>query len=181
MKSLAAVEEAVAVLMCGGVGVLPTDTVYGLAAMASDRQAVERLYALKRREHKPGTLIAASVEQLVELGIAERHLRRVQHLWPNSLSVVVEAGDELEYLHMGLASLAVRVPGDETVRAWLEVTGPLLTSSANQPGEPTAQCLAEARAYFGETVDFYVDGGDLSKREPSTVIRIAGGRVEVLR
>ena len=60
MKQTQTIEEAVERLLRGGVGVMPTDTVYGLVARVADRPAVERLYTLKHREHKPGTVIAAN-------------------------------------------------------------------------------------------------------------------------
>src|SRR2546423_12351538 len=91
-------DEATAILLRGGVGVMPTDTVYGLVARAEDPQAVARLYELKKREHKPGTVIAASVEQLIRLGVPEQHLRRVERWWPNPLSVEIPLGDNLAYL-----------------------------------------------------------------------------------
>jgi L-threonylcarbamoyladenylate synthase len=181
MKRTWALDEAVKILRDGGVGVMPTDTVYGLVARAADKAAVARLYGLKRRERKPGTLIAASVEQLLELGAAEADLRVVERFWPASLSVVVELGKEFGYLQQGLDDLPVRVPGDEGLRRVLERTGPLATTSANQPGEPTAESVAEAWDYFGDGVDFYVDGGELKGRAPSTIVRVMGGRVEVLR
>lgn len=181
MKRAKTLDEAIQLLLGGGVGVLPTDTVYGLVARAADEAATKRLYTLKHREHKPGTVIAASVEQLVELGVSEPSLRRVEGLWPNSLSVIVPTDGDLEYLHQGLDSLAVRVPGDAAVRRVLEQTGPLVTSSANLPGEPPAVTLAAAERYFGDRVDFYVDGGDLSRRAPSTIVRVLGEEIEVVR
>jgi L-threonylcarbamoyladenylate synthase len=78
-------------------------------------------------------------------------------------------------------ALAVRIPDDKKLQALLKETGPLLTSSANPPGKKPADTIAEARKYFGDKVDFYSDGGDLSKRQPSTVIRIIDDAVEVLR
>jgi L-threonylcarbamoyladenylate synthase len=57
----------------------------------------------------------------------------------------------------------------------------LVTSSANQPGEPPAETLAAAHRYFGEDVDFYLEGGDLSGRQPSTIIRVIDDAIEVLR
>lgn len=165
----------------GTVGVFPTDTVYGLVARASDPTAVKRLYELKQREGKPGTIIAASVEQLAELGLKLRYLKAVEQFWPASVSVIIPCGAELEYLHEGKGGLAVRIPGDETLRNFMAQTGPLLTSSANHPGEPTATTLDEARAYFDGNVDFYIDGGDLSDRAPSTIIRIVDDAIEVLR
>ncbi len=174
--------HVVELLRRGSVAVVPTDTVYGIVARAEDKQAVAKLYQAKHREGKPGTLIAANIEQLEKLGLDAELLSRVAHLWPNPLSLVLPAGPELAYLHQGGDSLAVRIPKDEGIRILLAQTGPLLTSSANMPGEPPAITLGEAEAYFGDTVDFYVDGGDLSGREPSTVARITDDHaIEVLR
>lgn len=165
----------------GAVGVLPTDTVYGLVCRAADAQAVAKLYALKSRENKPGTIIAAKLQQLIDLGLRARFLKAEEDFWPNPLSVVTPCGDELAYLHLGQHSLAVRIPANARIRELLERTGPLLTSSANLPGQPTATNLAEAQAYFGEQVDFYVEGGTISDPVPSTVIRIVDDAIEVLR
>lgn len=165
----------------GGVGVLPTDTVYGLVAKASDRTAVKRLYDLKQREGKPGTIIAADVDQLEDLGLKRRYLKAVEQFWPGAVSVIIPCGAELEYLHEGKNSLAVRIPDDEKLQKLLKQTGPLLTSSANHPGEPTAMNITEAKAYFGDKVDFYEDDGNLSGRQPSTIIRIVDDAIEIIR
>ncbi len=159
---------------------MPTDTIYGLVCSAADKAAVWRLYALKNREQKPGTVIAANVDQLVALGVKKRYLTAVEQFWPNAISVIVPC-PELDYLHQGLFSLPMRIPEDQHLRTMLEKAGPLLTSSANRPGELPAANFREAQAYFGDTVDFYVDGGDLSNRLPSTLIRIVDDAIEVLR
>lgn len=165
----------------GAIGVLPTDTVYGLVACAHDTDAVAKLYALKKREKKPGTLIAANSAQLVELGLKARYLKAVEQYWPNPISIIIPTGPDLPYLHQGAYSLAVRIPANADIQALLTVTGPLLTSSANAPGKPPANTLKEAIAYFGDTIDYYVDGGDLSGREASTIIRMVDDAVEVIR
>jgi L-threonylcarbamoyladenylate synthase len=170
------------ILIPGAVGVIPTDTVYGVVARAEDQAAVKRLYELKHRENKPGTLIAANIEDLEKLGMKHRYLKAVEQFWPGAVSVVIPAADPaLTYLHQGKMSLAVRIPSDKKLQALLRQTGPLVTSSANDPGEPTATSVQQARDYFGDKVDFYEDGGDLSGREPSTVIRIIDDAIEVLR
>lgn len=174
-------EAAAMLLQPNGVGIIPTDTVYGLVARAADEQAVKRLYDLKGREGKPGTIIAANIDQLAHLGIKARYLRAVAEYWPGAISIVIPCGPELVYLHEGTHSLAVRLPDNPDVQKLLEQTGPLLTSSANHPGEPTATSIAEAEDYFGNTVDFYVDGGDLSGRQPSTIVRVVDDAIEVLR
>jgi len=173
--------QVAALLQDGKVGVLPTDTVYGLACLASDQAAVARLYALKGREDKPGTLIAANIDQLVELGIPRRYLTAVEHFWPSPISIIVPTTPELRYLDFGKLSLAMRIPSDPSVARLLGKSGPLLTTSANQPGEEPAANVQAAEAYFGDTVDFYVDGGDLSGRPASTIIRIIDDAVEVVR
>jgi L-threonylcarbamoyladenylate synthase len=168
--------------VAGAVGVIPTDTIYGLVARAADAAAVERLYGLKKRESKPGTIIAANIDQLVELGIKRRYLTAVEQFWPGAVSVIIPCTDEdLAYLHRGKMSLAVRLPDDKELAALLEKTGALLTSSANITGEPPAMTIEAAHGYFTGNVDFYVDGGDLSDREPSTIVRIVDDAVEILR
>lgn len=173
--------QATRLIRPAAVGVIATDTVYGLVTRAVDVAGVARLYALKAREGKPGTIIAASLEQLTDLGLKRRYLTAVAQYWPGSVSVVIPCDDELAYLHQGVRSLALRIPDDADLLQLLQKTGPLLTSSANQPGEPTAVNVAEARACFGDSVDFYADGGDLSGRPPSTVIRVIDDAIEVLR
>ena len=181
MKILPELNDAVSLLLDGAGGVLPTDTVYGIVARAADRQAVRRLYELKRREHKPGTVIAASAGQLVELGVDERYLNAVKQWWPGPLSLETPFDGEYGYLAQGTGHCAWRVVADEGLRLLLEQTGPLQTSSANPAGEPTSVNVGMAQKYFGDTVDFYVGGGDLSDRLPSTVIRATGEHIEVIR
>lgn len=166
----------------GQIGVIPTDTVYGLVAVATDRLAVERLYRLKNRQLKPGTIIAADIDQLVNLGLKKRYLMAVSQFWPGAVSVVIPTSDDkLTYLHQGLMSLAVRIPADESLRQLMIKTGPLLSSSANLPGQLPAQTIKKAKEYFGEQVDFYIDGGDLSNRSASTLIRMVDDVIEILR
>lgn len=171
----------VELLKNGAVGVLPTDTLYGLVCSAANMDAVKRLYAIKKREKKPGTVIAASIEQLVELGVKARYLKSGEGFWPNAISVETPLDPNLNYLHQGTFRQALRVPKEPNIIALLEQTGPLLTSSANQPGEPPADTINDAQNYFKEEVDFYVEGGDLSDKKPSTLIRVVDDAIEVLR
>ncbi|MBW3568537.1 L-threonylcarbamoyladenylate synthase [Candidatus Parcubacteria bacterium] len=163
----------------GKVVVIPTDTVYGLSVKANNEKAVEALYGLKNRESKPGTVIAASIDQLVELGIKRRYITAVADYWPGSISIEIPHG--LGYLSQETGRQAFRVVSDPTLLKLLQGTGPLLTTSCNLPGQPPANNINEAMIYFGDKVAAYVDGGDLSGREPSTLIRIVDDVVEVIR
>lgn len=172
-------DQAIELLRDGKVGVIPTDTVYGLVARARNRDAVTRMYALKNREQKPGTLIAASTNQLLALGVSSEEIAKVSKYWPNPLSAVLSLN--LDYLTQGVGTLAMRVTSDEKTQEFLEQTGPLITSSANKPGEPHATNIDEAIAYFDDSIDFYVDGGTIADTQPSTIIRPVANGVEVLR
>jgi L-threonylcarbamoyladenylate synthase len=165
----------------GAVGVLPTDTVYGLVGSATLPPTAERVLEAKGRQYKPGTLIAANTEQFVALGIKPRYLKAVEQFWPGAVSVVLPMGPELKHLHGGALSLPVRIPNQPELLNLLKKTGPLITTSANRPNKPTAVTIAEAQAIFGDKVDFYVDGGDLSNRQPSTILRIVDDAIEIIR
>lgn len=173
--------KLVELLNTGKIGVIPTDTIYGVVARAADEAAVQKLYELKHREQKPGTIIAASIAQLEELGIKRRYLTAVEQYWPNPISVIIPIGLNLQYLHQGKMTLAVRIPKNKELQKLLEQTGPLVTSSANTPGDEPAHTVKDAKNYFGDGVDFFVEGGNLGNQEPSTIIRIVDDAIEVLR
>jgi L-threonylcarbamoyladenylate synthase len=175
-------QAAKALLQPRAVIVLPTDTVYGLVARAVDKPAVERLYRLKDRVNKPGTVIAANIEQLVSLGITRRYLKAVEQYWPGPVSVIIPVSNpKLNYLTSGAYGLAIRLPDAKPLLALLKQTGPLMTTSANLPGQPVAVTIDQAKAYFHNQVDAYIDGGPLIGRRPSTIIRVVDDAIEVVR
>jgi L-threonylcarbamoyladenylate synthase len=102
-------DRLIAMLKQGAVGVLPTDTVYGLVCLAANQSSVERLFGdIKPREHKPGTVVGATLEQFVQLGVKKRYLTAVEQFWPGPVSVEVPHG--VAYLHRGTGRQAFRVP-----------------------------------------------------------------------
>ncbi len=166
------------ILRDGGVGVLLTDTVYGLVGIATDPAAATRVIDAKGRKYKPGTLIAADAQQLIDLGIQPEHVKAAEQFWPGPVTVVLPTKPGLEYLDLGLTSLAVRVPDNREVIALLKKVGPLLTTSANRPNEPMVKNIEEAQEIFGNRLNFYVDGGQLESPLASTIIRF---KIELLR
>lgn len=174
-------KKLAALLRGGAIGILPTDTVYGLVSIIAP-EPIKRLYAAKPRQSHAGTVIASSVDDLIALGLDETALRHVSPLWPAPLSVVVAAQHVPEFLREERGSLAVRIPENKALRSLLQKTGPLMTTSANKHGEKTAATISAAQHIFSDSVDFYVDGGDLNNRPPSTIITVdARGAITVLR
>lgn len=172
-------EKAAEHLDRGGVGILPTDTVYGVVAALRHPHSVSRMFQVKPRDGKSGTIIAASIDDLVPYGVALEDLSALSAYWPGPISLVV--AHQADEISQGRDTIAVRIPAGSALQQLLQVTGPLMTSSANMPGEPTANTIQEAFGYFRDTVDFYVDGGDLSDRKPSTIVQIESGKLSILR
>lgn len=174
--------ELVKMINNGLVGVIPTDTIYGLVGLASSESAISRMYGLKKRERQPGTIIASSVQQLEVLGFPQADLQLMTKFWPGPISVVLSANGVANYLKDGLGSLPVRIPNYPELLDLLSQTGPLMTTSANLPSAPRATNIEQAKSYFGDSVDFYVDSGDLSGREPSTIIGFdETGEIQIFR
>lgn len=174
--------EVVAILKNGGVGIIPTDTVYGIVGLLFNQAAVERIYDVKDRpSDKPvGTILVGEVTQ-IDNCIKPADLLAAEVFWPGPVSVVLPVGKNLSYAHRGWDSLPFRIPDEPSLRALLMQTGPLASSSANLAGRSTAINMQDALGYFRENVDFYVDGGDLSGRKPSRIIKLVNGQVEEIR
>lgn len=169
----------------GEVGVMPTDTLYGVVASALCEEAVLRVYALKKRSPaKPCIILIASLADLTQFGVSlnEKQREALSKYWPGPVSIVLACGKDVpEYLHRGTHTLAFRLPADEKLVAFLQKSGPLIAPSANPEGFPPASTVVEAKEYFGTAVDFYIDGGTRAGK-PSTLIALAeNGEAAVLR
>ena len=174
--------DNIKILKNGGVGVIPTDTVYGIACTAFSKEALDSLFEAKGRdENKPPVVLISAISDLDLFGIVLNNFEKefVSKYWPGKISIIFTIKPELSFLDKSLG-LAIRFPTDEKVLEFLRQTGPLATSSANIQGQPPAKNIAEAQKYFGDKVDFYEDGGTLDSA-PSTLVKIVGGKVEVLR
>lgn len=178
-------ERLASTLRQGGLAVMPTDTVYGIVARALDQRAVERAYAARRRNpDKPCIILVSDVSDLEKFSIpvSEEQKEKLAGFWPGPVSVILDCpGEEFAYLHRGTHSLAFRLPAPDALRALLALTGPLIAPSANPEGLPTAKTVAEAREYFGDSAEYYADGGEISGRA-SRVLRLSnGGEVSIIR
>jgi L-threonylcarbamoyladenylate synthase len=173
--------EIVELLQNGAVGLLPTDTIYGLSALALNEQAVERIHKLKHRDDgKPLVVLISNIKQLAELGLSVADAEHVKNYWPAPLSVEFDATNAPEWLHRGKFYFGVRMPDNDSLRSFIRKVGPIVSSSANLQGQRPASSVREAKNYFGNKLDFYVDQGNLEGR-PSTLVKIKDGRITVLR
>ncbi|MDD9206030.1 L-threonylcarbamoyladenylate synthase, partial [Georgenia sp. 10Sc9-8] len=156
-------DEAVHALGRGALVVLPTDTVYGIAADAFQPRAVELLLRTKGRGRQmpPPVLVGdpATLDGLA-VDVPEAVRGMVTEHWPGPLTVVCRAQPSLAWdLGDTGGTVALRMPDDEVALALLRRTGPLAVSSANLSGRGAATTVAEAQEYFGTGVTVYLDGG----------------------
>ena len=174
------------ILRSVGVGVMPTDTLYGIVGSALKPDAVARIYKLRKRNlKKPMIVLISDMRQGtwdtfgIQLSKHERVILR--KLWPNKLSVILPCrSKKFAYLHRGAKTLAFRHPKPKWLQNLLKKTGPLVAPSANWEGERPAKTIREAKRYFKNSVDFYLDRGRRAGK-PSTLVEIKRGELRVLR
>lgn len=170
------------IVVDGGIGVLRTDTLYGMVAKANNEAAVQRVYDVKKRSpDKSPIVLVASLEQLLDVPSAAEKMICKKY-WPGKTSIILATTHAPSWLQRGNKSVAYRIPDNEGLCQLLKVTGPLIAPSANFEGSKPARNIAEAEEYFGDTVDFYVDGGWVEDDSPSKLVRInSDGSEEYLR
>ena len=177
--------EAAASLRKGDLAVIPTDTVYGLAADAFSPPAVTALLTAKGRDRQmpPPVLVGtvrAATALVEDMSVFGKDL--IDEFWPGALTLVMRANRNLIWdLGDTKGTVAVRMPLHEITLELLKETGPLAVSSANRSGAPPATTAADAEAQLGEAVAVYLDAGPCSRDVPSTIVDLTGAVPKLLR
>ena len=181
----AGLDAAQEAIQRGELVVIPTDTVYGLAADAFSHEAVQRLLDAKGRTRQmpPPVLVGAPTTLEALASDIPSWLRTMTtSLWPGPLTVICRQQLSLKWdLGDTHQTVAVRMPDDKTALALLKVTGPLAVSSANITGEPAAETVDEAERMLGDGVAVYLDGGPARSGVPSTILDTTPAVPRVLR
>jgi L-threonylcarbamoyladenylate synthase len=179
------IERLGAVLRGGGVVAYPTETFYGLGALARDLAALDRLARAKGRpEGKPLPLVAADapmVEEVAELsGLARRLAER---FWPGPLTLVLPARQGLPAaVTGGTGTVGIRIPGCEVARALCRAAGgAIVSTSANPSGGPPPMEPGALDGELAARLDGVLDAGPSPGGLPSTVVAVAGDRLTLLR
>lgn len=179
-------DELASELRRGRVAVIPTDTVYGLAAVPSDHEAIDAIYRLKGRPAEmPLPVLAADLDDVLSLlgQLPPAAVTLARAFWPGALTLVVPAPDALaQAVGSPDGTVGVRVPALGVARRLLARSGPLAVTSANRHGEPPCQSPAEAQATFIDGPEPFgvLDGGP-SSEVPSSVVKITEEGIEILR
>lgn len=186
--------KAAEILKNGGIGIIPTDTIYGIVGSALKENVVGKIYKLRKRNlRKPMIILIGQISDLKKFGINLQPSARggssfrgktynlTTNNWPPKTSILLPCPiAKFKYLHRGAKSLAFRLPKDKKLKAFLKRTGPLVAPSANIEGRPPARTILEAQKYFGNKVDFYITPRRLNF-QPSKLIQIKDGKIKELR
>jgi L-threonylcarbamoyladenylate synthase len=179
-----AVEQAAELLRTGQVVAFPTDTVYGVGALFSDEEAVERIYWVKGRPETKGIPILLASALDVPLVAVPNEVAEIlmEAFWPGPLTLVLPKQESVPAAVCREPTVAVRVPDHELVRALITATGaPLAVTSANCSGEPPTTNPATVFEMLGGRVAAIVDGGLAPGGIPSTIVDCTADPPQILR
>lgn len=179
------IQEAVKVIQSGGVVAFPTETYYGLGVDPFNPKALAKLFEIKQRPtDKPILTLISHPEQLSLLAAKIPLIfRPLCALWPAPLTLVFDALPSLPLLLTGdTGTVAVRMSPHPLAAALVNACRhPVTATSANISGKPPAICPADVKQYFGDAVDFVVEGGEAMGGMPSTVVGIRNDELAVIR
>jgi len=179
------IERGISILKQGGLVAFPTDTVYGLGACADNQQAVARVYQVKERPRNMALpLLLARTSQISEVAypvppvawlLADKFL-------PGALTIVLpKSNSVLDIVTGGGSTVAVRIPAHPVPVALVEDLGPIVGTSANLSGKPSALTADEVCSQFGDKIDLVIDGGRCPGGRESTIVDVTGEVPVVLR
>jgi L-threonylcarbamoyladenylate synthase len=179
-----ALGRAVAVLEAGGLVAFPTDTVYGLGALAFHSAAVQSLFVVKGRPEEraiPVLLAEAADLHRVAADVPPAALRLAAHFWPGPLTIIVPKRDSIPDAVSLRSTIAVRVPDHPVARALLRRAGPMAVTSANISGEPPAGTAEDVLEQLGGRIGLILDGGRAPGGVASTIVDCSGPEPVVVR
>ena len=183
-EGLASAQRAISLKQCV---VVPTDTVYGIAADAFSPQAVATLLASKGRGRSmPPPVLIPRIQTLdgLAMDVPTDARRLAEAFWPGALTLILHAQPSLTWdLGDTMGTVALRMPDDVVALELLTLTGPLAVSSANRTGQPAATTATEARDQLAESVVVYLDDGHRvdARGTGSTIVDATGETLRVVR
>jgi L-threonylcarbamoyladenylate synthase len=176
--------HALETLKRGGLVAFPTDTVYGVGALAFDARAVESIYTAKDRPvEKAIPILIGGPEDLdkVSMGIPPIAAKLAARFWPGPLTLVLPKHPDLPSVISASPTVGVRVPDHPVARALLRAAGPMAVTSANISGQESPRTAREVSRQLNGRIPLILDGGETPGGVPSTVVNCLGTEPVILR
>jgi len=178
------IEEVKNILENKGVGIIPTDTVYGLCVNAFDKDLIRKIYKIKKRDFdKPLVLFVKNKEEINKFAFVDKISEKlIDKFMPGEITIVLKKKETCPDVSLKkFETVGFRIPNNDFVLNLLnKIDFPLATTSANISKQKTPKDLDGLKKIFNGIVDFMVDGGELGET-PSTVIEVIDGNVNILR
>lgn len=179
-----AVEKALKILQAGKLVAFPTDTVYGLGALAFDNTAIESIYKAKDRPIEKA--IPILIGDMDALNLIVDHIPHMAHIfasrfWPGPLTCILPKKQTLPLAVSATSTIAVRIPDHPDARALLSAAGPMAVTSANISGKPSPSTAQEVYEQLGGRIPLILDGGKTMGGIPSTLVDCTGEKPVILR
>lgn len=176
--------RVVEILKSGGIVMHPTETCYGLAVDVFNEEALKKLYKVKKMAlDKPVSILVDGLGMAQEYGVfSEKAFELAQNYWPGPLSIMLPRKRNLpDYLNPGSEYVSIRCSSDDfCVKMVKEFGRPVTTTSANVAGQPQLYKVDKGQKFLNG-VDFIIDGGEISQNRPSTIVKVDGDNVEIIR
>ncbi|MBM2814315.1 MAG: translation factor Sua5 [Ignavibacteria bacterium] len=185
-KYKTALQQSAAILKSGGIIAFPTDTVYGIGCIASNKKSINRIYELKNRKYdKPLALYFSDISSINDYvtEIPDPFYLLAEIYLPGALTIILKAKDEITSLiNSKNGTVAVRIPAQAFLLDLIRELGePIAGTSANLSSKPAALNLQEAKDYFDGAIEGIIDGGEAQLGMESTIVDLSSGKINILR
>lgn len=178
------IQTALEILQTGGIVAFPTDTVYGVGALAFDNAAIESIYTAKDRPiEKAIPILIGDLSDLEKVAedIPDMALRFAARFWPGPLTCIVPKKQTLPPAVSATSTVAVRIPDHPDARALLRAAGPMAVTSANLSGQPSPSTALDVYQQLNGRIPLILDGGKTPGGVPSTLVDCTGDEPVILR
>ena len=178
------IQAALKILRSGGLVAFPTDTVYGVGALAFNGKAVESIYKAKDRPvEKAIPVLIGDIEDMEKVGmdIPDIAYKLAARFWPGPLTCLIPKKPTLPESVSATDTVGVRLPDHEVARTLLRAAGPMAVTSANISGQPSPSSAEEVFAQLDGRIELIIDGGKTPGGVPSTVVDCTGEKIKIVR
>lgn len=185
-EDLEKIKEPAKIIKNGGIVVFPTETVYGIGVNGLNKQAIEKLYKIKKRPtDKPISLLVSDMQMIEYLAkdISDIEYRIMKAFFPGPLTIILKKKEIIpDILTANKDTVGIRMPSDKIAQKLIEyVKSPIATTSANISGNLSGIEIKDIINDFGQNVDYYIDSGKSKIGTSSTIVEVINGIPHILR